>query len=300
MEKQTTVKNAFTLKGPGLHTGKTTAATVSPAPAGTGIVFRRTDLDGNPTIPALSDYVVGTDHGTSIGIGSATVFTIEHLMSALHGMGVDNSYIDVDGPEVPILDGSARMWVDGIASSGVEPLDCERRYLVLDRPVQWTDHDKNIVLTASPSDRFSVDCHIEFSSQLIGSQSASVDTLAHYSSEISPCRTFVFLHEVEMLLAHNLIKGGDLDNALVFVDKPLGDDEKLRLAKLFNRDAGSISVHNGVLNTVEPFFPNEPARHKLLDFIGDIYLAGAPIKAHFDIRCPGHHANTQLAKALRS
>lgn len=298
MEHQTTIKSPFTLSGPGLHTGKFTHATVCPAPAGSGITIRRTDLTPHVDIPALAGNVLDTNHGTTIGIGTATVSTIEHMMSALHGMQIDNALIEVDGPEVPILDGSARLWVDEISSVGIAQLEEERRYLRIESRIEWRDEKHNIELVAEPSDTFEVRSTIEFDSALIGSQTAEIDDIGCYENEFAKCRTFVFLHEVEALLAHNLIKGGDLDNALVFVDKPLGDDEKQRLATLFGKDKDSIRVHNGVLNTIEPYFANEPARHKLLDFIGDIYLVGAPLKGRFTLRCPGHHANTELAKKI--
>ena len=233
-----------------------------------------------------------------MGENGVTVSTIEHLMSALHGMGIDNVLVELDGPEVPILDGSAIMWVDKIHSSEIVNLDAERHFFTLDKTYSWHDEEHGIELTAEPAEDFRVDCEIEFQSALIGRQSVRLDDIFQYENQIARCRTFVFLHEVEFLLAHNLIKGGDLDNALVFVDKPLGDEEKTRLAKLFDKDKESIQVRNGVLNTIEPYFPNEPVRHKLLDFVGDIYLLGMPVKAHFKLRCPGHHANTELAKLM--
>ena len=300
MEYQTTIDKPFTLSGPGLHTGKFTHATMLPAPADSGIVIRRTDITPNIDIAALAEYVVDTNHGTTIGHDGVTVSTIEHLMSSLRGMSVDNALIEVDGPEIPILDGSARMWIDQIAASGIVTLDTERRYYSIQSPVVWRDAERNIELVAEPADTFSVESTIEFQSDLIGNQTATLDSLDQYQSDIARCRTFVFLHEVEILLAHNLIKGGDLENALVFVDKPLGDEEKQRLASVFNKDKDSIHVHNGVLNTIEPYFANEPARHKLLDIIGDISLVGMPLKARFKLRCPGHYANTQLAKIIRN
>lgn len=286
------------MSGPGLHTGRFTHVTVKPALAGTGIVILRNDLSPVVKIPARAEYVYDTNHGTTLAVGNVMVSTIEHLMSAFHGTGLDNAIVEVDGPEVPILDGSAILWVDKIMSVGLDVLDAERHYITLPHSVEWSDPDASIVMVATPADAFSVDCKIEFESKLIGSQQATITGMDDYADEIARCRTFVFLHEVEALLAHNLIKGGDLDNALVFADKPLGEEEKGRLAALFNKDKDSICVHNGVLNTVEPFFPNEPARHKLLDFLGDIYLLGAPVNAHFSIKCPGHRANTELAKKI--
>ena len=299
-EDQTTIKAPFSLAGAGLHTGKNTHTTILPAEADTGIVFHRTDLSPVVTIPAVADFVTDTNHGTTVTNDGVSVATIEHLMSALHGMKIDNAVVEVDGPEIPILDGSARLWVDGIVKSGIQDLDAPRNYYRITQRLEWCDTKNGVELYAEPADGFSVECEIVFTSKLIGTQNASLSSYNEYRDGISCCRTFVFLHEVEQLLALNLIKGGDLDNALVFVDKPLGEEEKSRLAALYGRDKSSIQVRNGVLNTVEPFFDNEPARHKLLDFMGDIYLCGKPLQGHFRLRCPGHHANTELAKIIRS
>lgn len=299
MEFQTTINTPFTLSGPGLHTGKFTHTTIKPGEVNSGIVFCRTDFEGSKTIVAVADNVTDTNHGTTIANDGASVSTIEHLMSALHGMRIDNAIVEVDGPEVPILDGSARLWVEQIQKVGTVQQNAERRYLHLKESVEWADEASGIVMKAEPADDFVVDSTIEFKSELIGRQSARLTSYGQYLNEFARCRTFVFLREVEALLSLNLIKGGDLDNALVFVDKPLGDEEKTRLAALYNRDKDSIKVSNGVLNTIEPFFDNEPARHKLLDFMGDIYLVGMPVKGHFTLRCPGHRANVELAKLIR-
>ena len=299
MEFQTTINTPFTLSGPGLHTGKFTHTTIKPGEVNSGIVFCQTDFEGGKTIAAVADNVTDTNHGTTISNGGASVSTIEHLMSALHGMRIDNAIVEVDGPEVPILDGSARLWVEQIQKVGTVQQNAERRYLHLKESVEWVDEASGIVLKAEPADDFVVDSTIEFKSELIGRQSARLTSYGQYLNEFARCRTFVFLREVEALLSLNLIKGGDLDNALVFVDKPLGDEEKTRLAALYNRDKDSIKVSNGVLNTIEPFFDNEPARHKVLDFMGDIYLVGMPVKGHFTLRCPGHRANVELAKLIR-
>ena len=300
-EYQTTIAGEFSLSGRGLHTGRMTHVTVKPAAAGTGIVLRRVDLSPAVDIAARANLVTTTDHGTTVAVGTASVSTIEHMMSALHGMRIDNALVEVDGPEVPILDGSARLWVDGIRQVGTTTLDAERRYLRLKEEVRWCDAAAGIEMVATPAEDFRVECHIHFASDLIGSQSATLTSYDDFDVEIARCRTFVFLHEVEMLLAANLIKGGDLDNALVFVDKPLSETDKERLAALYGRDKQSITVQSsGVLNTITPYYANEPARHKLLDFVGDIYLLGAPVKGHFAITCPGHRANVALANAINN
>ena len=298
-EHQTTIKRAFTLSGPGLHTGQYIHATLQPAAADSGIRFRRIDLTPAAEIPAIADLVAGTDHGTTLAVRDATVSTIEHLMAALHGMRIDNVTIDIDGPEVPILDGSARLWVEQIEQVGIAELDAERCYSKLSEAVSWTDDAHGIELTAVPADDFQVTCAIDFESALIGTQMATLTRYDQFETEFAKCRTFVFLHEVEMLLDHNLIKGGALDNALVFVDKPLTEASRQRLGSLYGRDPESIHADHGVLNTIKPFFPNEPARHKLLDFMGDINLVGMPLKGHFFLRCPGHRANVALARKVR-
>lgn len=299
MELQTTIKQPFTVEGPGLHTGGFITVKVMPAPANSGVTFCRTDLQQHIFVPAVADYVAGTNHGTTLCRDEASISTIEHLMSALHGLRVDNVLVELNGPEVPILDGSARIWVEKLRQAGIVEQEEERRYFNLNQTVRWTDSDAGIELVAEPADHFEVDSTIVFESVLIGSQSAKMVGYDQYVSDFAPCRTFVFLHEVEMLLAANLIKGGALDNALVFVDKPLSEESRQHLARVYNRDAASIESHNGVLNTVEPYFPNEPARHKLLDFVGDIALVGVPVHARFTLRCPGHRANAALALDIR-
>lgn len=298
MELQTTIKQPFTIEGPGLHTGGFITVKVMPAPANSGVTFCRTDLQQHVFVPAVADYVAGTNHGTTLCRDEASISTIEHLMSALHGLRVDNVLVELNGPEVPILDGSARIWVEKLRQAGIVEQEEERRYFNLNQTVRWTDSDAGIELVAEPADHFEVDSTIVFESALIGSQSAKMVGYDHYVSDFAPCRTFVFLHEVEMLLAANLIKGGALDNALVFVDKPLSEESRQHLARVYNRDAASIESHNGVLNTVEPYFPNEPARHKLLDFLGDIRLVGCPLKGRFKVYKPGHKANNSFAKYL--
>lgn len=299
IEHQTTIKKPFTLSGPGLHTGQYIHATMQPAKAESGIRFRRIDIEPAVEIPALADLVGGTDHGTTLAVRDVSISTIEHLMAALHGLRIDNVTIEVDGPEVPILDGSSRLWVEQIEQAGIETLDAERHYCKLSEAVSWTDPGHGIELTAVPADDFQVTCAIDFESDLIGTQMATLNSYDQFATHFARCRTFVFLHEVEMLLDHNLIKGGALDNALVFVDKPLTEDSRQRLGNLYGKDPDSIQADHGVLNTIKPFFPNEPARHKLLDFMGDINLVGVPLKGHFFLRCPGHRANVALARKVR-
>lgn len=299
MEQQTTIKSTITLSGCGLHTGAQVSVTLRPACANQGIIFRRIDLDPMVDIPARAEYVSDTSRGTTLSIDNVRVATIEHLMSALHGMSVDNVIAEVTGEEIPILDGSARFWVDSIKNVGLDLLPAERRYYSISETINYVDpKDSNIEYTALPADDFKVTTLIDFKSAVIGKQIAEMDGFEKYTTDVANCRTFVFLHEIAPLLDNNLIKGGALDNALIFVDHPLESQQAERLAKIYNKDVASLKVDNGVLNSVKPYFRNEPARHKMLDFIGDIYLTGIRLKGHFIIKCPGHKANTNFAQIL--
>ena len=298
MEYQQTLNKEFRLTGPGLHTGRTVTVTVKPAPENFGIAFRRTDRTNIITQHALADKVSETSRGTTLGSGRQTIATIEHLMSALHGMGVDNALVELDGGEVPILDGSSRPWLLQLARVGLHRQTTERKVLTLTEPLHFEYAPTGSVFDAEPCDHFAVHCEIDFAGTVIGHQTAEMNSLSEYPASIAPCRTFVFLHEVEPLLHLNLIKGGSLDNALVFVNKELKPKQLKRLAKTFNKDVSHFKVHDGVLNTTDPYFPNEPARHKLLDFIGDVRLVGMPVNARFSIYKPGHKANNAFARFI--
>ena len=224
----------------------------------------------------------------------------EHLMSALNGCELDNVLVELDGGEVPILDGSARPWMMQLARVGRVEQEAERKVLKIDEPLHFEHKQTGSVYEATPSEGFTVKCVIDFPGSVIGRQEATLDSMEQYSQEIAPCRTFVFLHEIEPLLHLNLIKGGSLDNALVFVNKELGSRQLRRLERTFHKDASQFRVHDGVLNTTDPYFANEPARHKLLDFIGDVRLAGLPLQGHFSIYKPGHKANVAFAGFLAS
>lgn len=296
--KQTTINKEFRLTGLGLHTGRTVTVTVRPAPPDSGIAFRRTDRFNILTQPALATAVSETSRGTTLGGGRHSIATVEHLMSALHGCGVDNALIELDGGEVPILDGSARPWVLQLNRVGVHEQEAERKVFHFSESLHFENKDTGSIYDVKPADTFSVECVIDFSKSVIGRQCAVLEDLSHYESEVAPCRTFVFLHEIEPLLHLNLIKGGSLDNALVYVDKELGHRQLRRLERTFHKDASQFRVHDGVLNTTEPYFPNEPARHKLLDFMGDIRLTGVLLCGHFSIYKPGHKANVSFGKYL--
>ena len=296
--KQTTIKKEFRLTGMGLHTGRTVTVTVCPAPPDFGIAFRRTDRFNIVTQPALATQVSETVRGTTIGTGRHSIATIEHLMSALHGCQLDNVLVELDGGEVPILDGSARPWLLQITRVGIREQDAERRVFAFEEPLHFEYEPTGSVYDVEPADTFAVDCVIDFAGSVIGRQNAHIDDLSQYAAGIAPCRTFVFLHEVEPLLHLNLIKGGSLDNALVYVNKELGHCQLRRLGRTFHKDPSQFRVHDGVLNTTEPYYSNEPARHKLLDFVGDVRLVGVPLQGHFSIYKPGHKANAAFSKFL--
>ena len=296
--KQTTIKKEFRVTGLGLHTGRTVTVTVCPAPPDFGIAFRRTDRFNIVTQPALATPVSETVRGTTLGTGRHSIATIEHLMSALHGCQLDNVLVELDGGEVPILDGSARPWLLQITRVGIMEQDAERKVFAFEEKLHFEYEPTGSVYDVAPAEYFSVDCEIDFANSVIGRQSAHIDDLTQYAAGIAPCRTFVFLHEIEPLLHLNLIKGGSLDNALVYVNKELSSRQLRRLGRTFHKDPSQFRVHDGVLNTTDPYYANEPARHKLLDFVGDVRLVGMPMQGHFTIYKPGHKANAAFSKYL--
>lgn len=300
MEKQTTIKNKITLKGKGLHTGKNVEVNILPAQANSGIVFKRIDLENPVIVKAEAEAVTETSRGTTIEAKGAKVATIEHLMAALYASNIDNALIEINGEEVPILDGSSKYWLEAIEKSGVEELEKERKYFSLKEIVSYVDEENDIELIAMPYDGFRVDLNIDFSPRIIGSQNSCLKKLSEFKEGFSNCRTFVFLDEIEQLLKLNLIKGGDLDNALIFVDKVLEEEQIKHLASVFGKNPNDIKVEKGLLNNVKQNFENEPARHKLLDFIGDIALVGKPIKARFIVKRPGHKVNNLLSRKIKT
>ena len=298
MEYQHTINKEFRVTGPGLHTGRTVTVAVKPAPDNFGIAFRRIDRTNIVTQPAIAYKVGETSRGTTLGSGRQTIATIEHLMSALHGMRVDNALVELDGGEVPILDGSARPWLLQLARVGLLQQQSERCDFTIKEPLHFEFDKTGSVYDVEPCDHFAVHCEIDFADSVIGRQTAEMNEFSEYAASIAPCRTFVFLHEIEPLLHLNLIKGGSMDNALVFVNRELKPKQLKRLAKTFNKDVNNFKVHDGVLNTTDIYFPNEPARHKLLDFVGDVRLVGCPINAKFNIYKPGHKANNAFSRFL--
>jgi len=272
--------------------------TFRPADAGHGVKFQRIDLSEKPLIKADVNQVVSTLRGTTIQQGNAHVSTVEHALAALFGMCVDNVLIEIDGPEVPILDGSAALFVKALQEAGMEQQNEERDCLEITEPIRFYDEISGSELMAMPADDFQVTTMIDFNSKILGQQYASLSNLEEFSGDIAPCRTFVFLHELEYLVDHNLIKGGDLSNAIVIVDRLMNQEELDALAKKLDKPSVKIDKE-GILNTIELYFNNEPARHKLLDVLGDLALVGKPIKGKIVATKPGHTANVEFAKLLK-
>jgi len=298
MARQLTLKSAFSVTGKGLHTGLHLTATFKPAPAGSGIRFRRIDLEGQPELSALAEFVEQTERGTVLVKDGVTVSTIEHACAALYAAGIDNCLIEVDGPEVPILDGSAIEFCKGIEQVGLQPQDQEKDYYIVSRKVEVSDPETGASLVILPYDSFSITCLIGFKSPILYNQYARLTRMEDFGREIAPCRTFVFVREIELLLKHNLIKGGDLDNALVIYDQAIAQEELDRLAdimKVPHKPADKL----GYINNRPLLFDNEPARHKLLDLTGDISLIGKPLMGHIIAMRPGHKINNQLSRLIR-
>ena len=299
MQLQQTVKKSYSFEGKGLHTGRVAKMTINPAPADTGIRFRRTDLGEDAYIDALAENVSSTARSTTISCGDASVSTIEHVMSALTGMGVDNAIIDIDNIEVPILDGSAKPYVDAIWADGFQQQDAPRRYVELTETVEIRNDEKGSVVRIEPAEEFSYDIKVDFNSRVLGVQNAHWDSSVVYPEEIGTCRTFVFFHEIEFLYNNNLVKGGDVDNAIVIVEHPVTDEQVARMSQLFNVPALKVR-EDGYLSNLVLRFPNECARHKLLELIGDLRLCGGFLKAKVTAEKAGHGINTAAAKAVRA
>lgn len=298
MSKQQTLKGSFSLSGKGLHTGLQINISFHPAPAGTGRVIRRVDVEGTPEIPALSEFVKGTERGTVLRKGDVQVSTIEHGLSALYALGVDNCYIDVDAPEFPILDGSAIEYVRKIKEVGLVSQELEREYYIVKQRTEVVSEDGRSRILLLPDHSFGVDVHISFDSPILSNQFASLDNLKKFETEIAASRTFVFVREIEQLLAHNLVKGGDLDNALVIYDKEMEQSRLNDLCKLMGVEPKK-GIELGYINNAPIIFPNEPARHKLLDVLGDLSLIGRPIQGRIIATCPGHKINNEMGHKIR-
>jgi len=300
-EKQRTLKGVVKLKGIGLHTGVVANLEIHPAPANHGYKFQRVDLEGKPVIKADVDRVVSTERGTTLEQNDARVHTTEHVLAAVYGCQIDNALITVDGPEIPIMDGSALKFVEAIEAVGYEEQDAERVYFELTENIPWEDEENGIEFLAIPDVNYRLTVMVDYQSPALGTQHASMYHIGEFNKEIAKCRTFVFLRELEYLAKNNLIKGGDLDNAIVLVERQtISQDELTKLAKLLGKEDLKVSVDGiGVLNSTKLQYENEPARHKLLDIVGDLALIGRPIKAHILAARPGHSGNIRFAKVLK-
>ena len=297
-DPQKTIASSVTISGTGLHTGEFVTLTLKPAPINYGYKFVRSDIEGYPQIEALVDYVNNTDRSTNLQKDNIHISTVEHLLAAIYGSGIDNILIEMDGNEVPILDGSSAPWVDLIHKARLINQKAERVYFELKHNIIHTQSDRKSEIIAIPSDIQRFSAMIQFNSKVLDTQFATLDRIDDFAKEIAPCRTFVFLHELEQLIQHNLIKGGDINNAIVLVDRILSEEELKRLAIYFDRPEVKV-LEEGVLNNLELHFMNEPARHKLLDLLGDVALTGFRFKAHVLATRPGHVVNVEFARKMR-
>ncbi len=297
-DKQHTLKEAATISGTGLHTGIMADLTLKPADPGFGFQFQRIDLPGKPLIKADCDLVTDVSRGTTLECNGARISTVEHVLAALVGMGIDNCLMEISGPEIPIIDGSSMPFVELIEAAGIVEQDAEKIWYSLEENITYTDDEKRVDMVALPATEYCITTLIDFNSQVLGTQHAGLKHMSDFKTEIAPCRTFCFLHELEMLLDNNLIKGGDINNAIVVVDKAVDKGEMERLKKIFKKDQIEVKSE-GYLNNLELRFPNEPARHKLLDIVGDLALVGYPVKARIFANRPGHSSNVEFARMIK-
>jgi UDP-3-O-[3-hydroxymyristoyl] N-acetylglucosamine deacetylase/3-hydroxyacyl-[acyl-carrier-protein] dehydratase len=298
MIKQRTIKNPVSLTGVGLHTGKKVTITFNPAPEHHWFKFQRTDLEGQPIIEADADLVVDTSRGTTLEKNGVSVHTTEHVLAALMGLEIDNCLIQIDGPEMPIMDGSSIKFIEALEAAEIVEQEAEREYFELKENLTYEDPIKKVEMLAVAQETFRVTVMVDYNSEILGTQHASMYSIEEFKPEISRCRTFVFLHELEALLEHNLIKGGDLDNAIVLVDREISKEKLDHLKKVFNKEDIDVK-EKGVLNTIKLQYYNEPARHKLLDIVGDLALVGKPLKIHVLAARPGHAGNVAFAKKIK-
>ncbi len=297
-EKQKTIKHSFSIDGVGLHTGKKVTVTFKPAPENYGYKFARTDLNTGVLVDADVDNVIDTSRGTSLEQDGVRIDTVEHILAALAGLEIDNVLVELNQSETPILDGSSIIYVEKLLKAGIVEQKALKRYIELKSNLSYTDPENKVEILAIPSKEFKISVMIDYESKILTTQNAILTDIRQFRTEIAPCRTFVFLHELEYLLNNNLIKGGDLNNAIVFVDRLISQDELDYLAKVFKKPRVEV-LREGILNNLELLYPNEPARHKLLDLIGDLALVGMPIKAHIIATRPGHLSNIQFARLIK-
>lgn len=297
--KQHTIRKQVSLSGVGLHTGEPVTLTFYPAPENHGFVFMREDLPGKPQIRADVDNVVDVNRGTTLQENGARVTTVEHTLAALVGLQIDNVLIGLDGPEPPVMDGSSIEYIKVLQSVGLEQQNADRDFFVVDEPMHYFEKDRKVDIAALPNEDFRVSVMVDYNSQVLGSQHALMEHIDQFATEFASCRTFCFLHELEMLVDNGLIKGGDLNNAIVVVDKEIDEQEIAKLGKIFKRDFITVAKE-GILNNTELRYPNEPARHKLLDVLGDLALAGVAVKGQIIASRPGHKANIEFARKIKA
>jgi len=297
-EKQKTIKTSISISGTGLHTGNEVTLTFHPAPENFGYKFKRTDLDPGILVSADVDHVVDTSRGTSIEFEGIRIDTIEHVLAALAGLEIDNVLVEQDQSETPILDGSSKIYIEKLIEAGIVEQNAPRQYFELDSHITFIDEKKKVEIVAIPAKELQVSVMIDFDSKVLPSQNAIMYDIRQFKDEIAPCRTFVFLHELEFLLNNNLIKGGDLSNSIVFVNRVISREELDHLALIFKKPRVEV-LKEGIMNNLELKFQNEPARHKLLDMVGDLALVGVPIKAHIFANRPGHASNVEFAKLIK-
>ncbi|MCB0472393.1 MAG: bifunctional UDP-3-O-[3-hydroxymyristoyl] N-acetylglucosamine deacetylase/3-hydroxyacyl-ACP dehydratase [Flavobacteriaceae bacterium] len=295
--KQKTIKKEVVLSGVGLHTGREVTLTFKPAPVNYGYNFVRVDLEGSPSIEAKADYVVNTQRGTNLEKNGVNINTSEHVLAAVVGLGIDNICIELNAPEPPIMDGSSRYFVEALEKAGVVEQEAEAEEYIVKSVISYKDESSGSEIILMPSDHYEITTMVDFGTKVLGTQNATLKRISDFKEEISAARTFSFLHEIEMLLDNDLIKGGDLNNAIVYVDKPLSEDTMNKLRQAFKKDKVAVKP-NGILDNLTLHWPNEAARHKLLDVIGDVALVGVRIRGKIIANKPGHNVNTQFAKKL--
>ena len=295
---QTTISKKVSLDGVGLHTGKDVTLTFYPSEANTGYVFKRIDLDGEPIVEADISYVTNTERGTCLNKNNITIQTCEHVLASLVGLQIDNALIELNASEPPIMDGSSKYFVEALEKAGIKQLNDKRKEFVVKNVISFKDEESGSEITVIPSKEYQVTTMVDFGTKILGTQNASISSITQFKNDISNCRTFSFLHEIEMLLNKGLIKGGDLNNAIVYVDKPLSDSTMKKLKKAFNKDKIKVKS-NGILDNLTLHYPNEAARHKLLDVIGDLALIGTKIRGKVIANKPGHYINTKFSKKMK-
>ena len=294
---QKTISKETKLSGVGLHTGKHVTIAFKPAPTNTGIVFVREDIDGDNLIDAHIKYISNTDRGTNLDNGTFRIHTSEHVLAAITGLEIDNCFICLDGPEVPIMDGSSKFFVDALENAKIVEQNVLREEFFPSEPISFECEESGSRISIIPNDTYQIDTIVDYKTKVLGEQEASINHISEFKTEIASARTFSFLHELETLLENGLIKGGDLNNAIVYVDKPLGESNMDILKKAFNKDTISVTP-NGILDNLDLHYPNEAARHKLLDVIGDLALIGMKIRGKIIAEKPGHSINAKFAQKV--